>query len=45
MKNTNIQIRSSEEFKKEVIKKAESIGLTVSAYITMLIKKDLKNKA
>ena len=41
MKSTNIQIRTSEKLKEETKQKADSIGLTVSAYITMLIKKDI----
>jgi len=42
MKSTHIQIRTSEAFKKEVTEKADSLGLTISAYITMLVKKDKK---
>ncbi len=37
MKTTNIQIRTSEAFKEEAKQKADSLGLSISAYITMLI--------
>jgi len=44
MKSTNIQIRTSETFKEEIKRKADSLGLSISAYITMLVKKDLLRK-
>ncbi len=40
MKSTYIQVRTSEEFKTEIKKKADALGLSISAYITLLVKKD-----
>ena len=40
MKTLYIQIRASQQLKEEAKQKASSLGLTISAYITMLIKKD-----
>lgn len=41
---SNMHILISEELKKEADKKAESLGLSVSAYVRMLIIKDLKEE-
>lgn len=44
MKDEVIRIRISAEDKEKVKEKAESLGLTVSAYISMLIHSDIRGK-
>lgn len=41
MKDKLIHIRVDEEFKKQIEAKAKSIGLSLSAYITMILKRKL----
>lgn len=40
MKNKQLQIRVSEELKDEIQREAEKLGLTISAYLIMLHKKN-----
>lgn len=40
MKTETIRFRCAKEQRDKIEKKAESLGLTMSAYITMLITKD-----
>ena len=40
----NMHVLINEELKKEADKKAESLGLSLSAYVRMLIIKDLKEE-
>lgn len=42
-KSEIIRIRSTPIFKTEAEKKAGELGVSLSAYITMIIKKDLKD--
>lgn len=42
-KSTHIIIRCTEQFKKNAEKKADKLGLSLSGYLTMLIKKDSEN--
>lgn len=39
-----IRIRSTKDLKRSAEEKADDLGVSLSAYITMLIKKDLKNE-
>lgn len=44
MKKELIVLRSSKEFKDSLKTKAESLGLTLTSYVRMVLKKSLKNE-
>ena len=43
IKEKDILIRVDEQLKKQITDKAKSIGLSVSAYVRMLLKKEVSN--
>ena len=43
IKEKDILIRVDEQLKKQITNKAKSIGLSVSAYVRMLLKKEVSN--
>lgn len=43
IKEKDILIRVDEQLKQEIIQKAKSLGLSVSAYVRMILKKEVEN--
>jgi antitoxin component of RelBE/YafQ-DinJ toxin-antitoxin module len=43
IKEKDILIRVDEQLKKQITDKAKSIGLSVSAYVRMILKKEVNN--